>query len=203
MIVTGLEPAGKGREKVFLDGNAAFVLYGGELSRYGIREDAEVSEELYERILKEVLLKRAQARSLYILKSMDKTEAQMRQKLKEGTYPEEVIEEVIGWLYGFHYLDDRRYAENYVSQKKSSKSRKQLMLDLKRRGISKTLAEEVLESEEEEDETALIRQWMEKKHIDPGTKDPKERQKMWQFLARKGFRSEDIRRAFQVENEWQ
>ena len=28
MIVTGLEPAGKGREKVFLDGNAAFVLYG-------------------------------------------------------------------------------------------------------------------------------------------------------------------------------
>ena len=75
MIVTGLEPAGKGREKVFLDGNAAFVLYGGELSRYGIREDAEVSEELYERILKEVLLKRAQARSLYILKSMDKTEA--------------------------------------------------------------------------------------------------------------------------------
>lgn len=99
----------------------------GELSRYGIREDAEVSEELYERILKEVLLKRAQARSLYILKSMDKTEAQMRQKLKEGTYPEEVIEEVIGWLYGFHYLDDRRYAENYVFQKKSSKSRKQLM----------------------------------------------------------------------------
>lgn len=203
MIVTGLESVGKGREKVFLDGSAAFVLYGGELSRYGIREDIEVSEELYERILKEVLLKRAQARSLYILKSMDKTEAQMRQKLKEGTYPEKVIEEVIGWLYGFHYLDDRRYAENYVSQKKSSKSRKQMMLDLERRGISKTLAEEVLESEEEEDETALIRQWMEKKHVDPGTKDPKERQKMWQFLARKGFRSEDIRRAFQVENEWQ
>ena len=72
----------------------------------------KISEELYERILKEVLLKRAQARSLYILKSMDKTEAQMRQKLKEGTYPEKVIEEVIGWLYGFHYLDDRRYAEN-------------------------------------------------------------------------------------------
>ncbi|MDO5424354.1 MAG: RecX family transcriptional regulator [Eubacteriales bacterium] len=192
MTVTGIETAGKGKYQVYLEGQLAFVLYGSELSRYQIEENAELSDETYDRILKEVLLKRAQARSLYLLKSMDRTEYQIRQKLKEGNYPEPIIEEVIRWLYGFHYLDDRRYTENYISLKKDSRSRRQIILDLTNRGIPKELAEEVFEAESMEDETALIRKWMEKKKIDPDTAEPKEIQKFYQFLIRKGFRASDI-----------
>ena len=44
MIVTGLEAVGKNRSRVYLDEELAFVLYKGELSRYGIKEGAELSE---------------------------------------------------------------------------------------------------------------------------------------------------------------
>ena len=192
MIVTGIETAGKGKYSVYLDGQLAFVLYKSELSRYEVREEEELSGETYEEILKEVLLKRAQARSLYLLKSMDRTEYQVRQKLKEGKYPEQVVEEVIRWLYGFHYLDDRRYAENYISLKKGSRSRRQIMQDLTLRGISKEMIEEILEEDGPGDETELIRRWIDKKHIDPENAEPKEIQKLYQFLVRKGFRTGDI-----------
>ncbi|MDY3920222.1 MAG: RecX family transcriptional regulator [Candidatus Limivivens sp.] len=197
MRVTGIEPAGKGRYNVYLEEQLAFILYGGELSRYRIREDTEISQELYDTVLKEVLLKRAQARSLYLLKSMDRTEFQMRRKLKEGKYPDAVVEEVIRWLYGFRYLDDRRYAANYISQKKDSRSRLQILHDLVSRGIPRELAEEIYEEEGDDDELELIRHWIEKKGIDPETAEPKEIQKLYQFLVRKGFRTGDIARVLE------
>ena len=67
MRVTSIVPVDKRKSKVFLDEDFAFVLYGGELRRYGISEGGQVSEELYRRIVEEVLNKRARERSLYLL----------------------------------------------------------------------------------------------------------------------------------------
>lgn len=193
--ITEVTAWGKGRYLVSLDGEQAFILYKGELDRYGISQGKELSEEAYASILSETLLKRAQARSLHILKSMDRTEAQMRQRLAQGRYPQSVIEKVIRWLYGYHYLDDRRYAESYIAQKRGSLSRRQLLQNLEQRGVPKEVALEALGEEDTEDEQELIGRWLKKKHIDPETAEPKELQRMYQFLARKGFRASDIARA--------
>ena len=40
MTVTKIEPVTKTRYKVYVDGQFAFVLYKGELSRYHIAEDS-------------------------------------------------------------------------------------------------------------------------------------------------------------------
>ena len=47
MIVTALEPVGKTRVQVFLDGEKAFVLYRNEAYRMGIREGESLSEQAY------------------------------------------------------------------------------------------------------------------------------------------------------------
>ncbi len=39
MTVTKIEPVTKSKYKIYLDGQFAFVLYKGELSRYQIEED--------------------------------------------------------------------------------------------------------------------------------------------------------------------
>ena len=46
MIVTRTESLTKTKYKVDLDGQFAFVLYKGELSRYGVKEGAELTEEI-------------------------------------------------------------------------------------------------------------------------------------------------------------
>ena len=65
MIVTRVEALTRAKFKVELDGQFAFVLYEKELSRFGISEDEEISEEVYARIRKDIILKRAKLRAMH------------------------------------------------------------------------------------------------------------------------------------------
>ena len=69
MYVTKIEPVTKTKYKVFIDGQFAFVLYKGELSRYHIAQDTEVDERLVSQILSEIVLKRAKLRAMQDRKS--------------------------------------------------------------------------------------------------------------------------------------
>ena len=68
--------------------------------------------------------------------------------------------------------------------------------------ISSKEAEEILEEmyEEYSDQEA-IRELLRKKHWDFACTDPKEKQKIYGYLVRKGFRYEDIRQVIQV-SDW-
>ena len=141
----------------------------------------------------ETLSRQAKKRAMYLLEKMDRTEAQLREKLRQDQYEEEVIEEAIAYVKSFHYIDDFRYACNYIRYRSQSKSRRILALELSRKGVSGELVEQALDTEyPEEDETVKIRRWVEKKHYDAETADVAQKRKMYQFLLRKGFRSEDI-----------
>ncbi len=80
MMVTSITPVDKKKSKVFLEEGFAFVLYRGEVERFGIEEGKELEEAVYRRILDEVLLGRAKERALYLLKSSGKTESWMKKK---------------------------------------------------------------------------------------------------------------------------
>ena len=69
MTVEMIVSVDKQRCKVLFDSGFAFVLYRGEVERFGIEEGKELEEAVYRRILDEVLLGRAKERALYLLKS--------------------------------------------------------------------------------------------------------------------------------------
>ena len=48
MTVTKIEPLSKTRYKVYLDGQFAFTLYKGELSRYHIAEESVIEDDIYD-----------------------------------------------------------------------------------------------------------------------------------------------------------
>ena len=108
MIVTKLEAAAKTKYKVFLDHQFAFVLYKGELARYGICEGAEIEEGQAQEILSTVIQKRARLRAMHLLEAMDRTEEGLREKLRQGLYPAEAVEEAIEYVNSFGYIDDYR-----------------------------------------------------------------------------------------------
>ncbi len=112
MTVTEIVPVDKRRSKVILDDDFTLVLYRGELKRYFIEEGSEISEEVYQEIVKEILYKRARERVLFLLKSSDKTEQELRRKLKEGFYPQEVID------YAIHFLKEHRFINDQGIRKK-------------------------------------------------------------------------------------
>ena len=199
MIVTQIAEVTKTRSKVFLDGEFAFVLYKGELRLFQITLGEELKQEYYDEIMHNVLPKRAKLRSMNLLKSRDYTEAQLIRKLKEGGYPKEVIAKAVAYVKDFHYIDDRRYATQYISYHSQDKSRKRIMLDLQNKGIAQEIAEfayeEVLESGDLMPQEELIMKFLQKKHYDPQTADYSDKQKIYRYLLGKGFTMEQIRHA--------
>ena len=195
MIVTDLIPLSKGRYKVYIDQEFAFVLYKGELHVYELEIGAEVDDACYEEIVGKVLPKRAKLRAMNLLQKRTYTTKQLRDKLKEGFYPEEIIEEAIAYVSSYHYLDDHRYALDYITYYAESKSEKKLQYDLINKGISSDIiAAAYYEWQEQggaQNEIEMICKALEKKKYNPDS-DVKERQKAYSYLLRKGFSLENV-----------
>lgn len=195
MRITKVEPENKNRYRIWLNDEPAFRLYKAEVLSYGIREGKELSREMQEEIDSAVLLKRAKLRCMHLLERMDKTEYQLRCKLKQEEYPDAVAEEAIAYVKSYGYVDDHRYALNYIESQKERKSRQQIQFELKNRGIPAETAAAAFEESEPGDVRALILRLAEKKQFDVHSQDPKSRQKFCQFLLRKGFSYSDIKKA--------
>lgn len=195
MVITQMDSFGKDKLLITLDEEISFCLYQKEVHHLQLEPGAELTDTLYQEIRKEILIPRARKRTMYLLEKLDRTEAQLREKLRQGRYPEDIIENAIAYVKGFHYVDDLRYAESYVRCYSQSKSRRLLYQELVGKGVPRDLIEQALEEEyETEDESAKIVRWLEKKHYSAEEADPKQRQRMYQFLLRKGFRSGDVLR---------
>lgn len=141
----------------------------------------------------EEMIQHAKKKALRLLEVQDRTEQQLYQKLIEQGYPESVVEQAIFYVKSFHYIDDSRYAGNYVRYRQETKSKRQLKLELYKKGVPSDVVEQVLEEEYEGDERELIRRHMEKKHFCIENADVKERNRMIGYLLRRGFSLEDIR----------
>lgn len=193
MLITAIQPETKGRIKVCIQGEADFVLHKKEAQQFRLEEGKELSQEEYQEILKQILVPRAKKRAMHILEKMDQTERQLREKLERGMYPPEAIEEAIGYVTSFHYLDDERYCRNYIRFYQESRSRRRILRDLSGKGIDRDLLQCCMGEEYERNERDLIRDLLKKKGYCQRTITGKDRDRICRFLQQRGFLVQDIR----------
>ena len=193
MLVTRIRPVTRQKYRIEAEGLPPFVLYKGEVSRYHIEEDKDLSMETYREILEEVLIKRAKLRTLRLLEQGDRTKKGLENKLEQNGYPPEAVEEAIVYAESFHYIDDKRYAVNYIQNQRGCKGRARIMMELRNKGVSQEDIDFAFqETEEGADTRERIRELIRKKRKSQGTMEEKERQKLYGFLMRRGFASLDI-----------
>lgn len=197
MIVTGISEMSKSRVKVEIDGEAAFVLYKGELRIYEIKEGNTLSREHYETLMQEVLPKRAKLRAMNLLRGRSYTRMQLLNKLIEGGYPTELAEDAVDYTESFGYVNDEQYVRDFIEYNKERKTRQRMLTDLMHRGISKQLFEQIFDEEVGEDSAGLeeeqIKEWIRKKNFSPDEASMEDMRKMASFLYRKGFSFDTIR----------
>lgn len=202
MTVTKIEAVTKAKYKVYIDGQFAFVLYKGELSRYHIVEGAPVKEDIYQKIRVEVILKRAKRRALHLLNDMGRTEEQLKARLQRDLYTEDIINETVAYVKSFGYINDAAYAQCFVETRKGRKSRKEIYAQLCRKGLN---CEDIEAAFEEcygsQDARNAIEAILRKKKYDPKEAKWEDTRKILGYLTRKGFGYEDIRQVIQV-SEW-
>lgn len=196
MLVTQISEVSKSRSRVYLDGQFAFVLYRGELRQFQIAENQELSDESYRQIMTQILPKRVKLRCMNLLQSRDYTVKQLEDKLRQGEYPKECIEAAIAYVESYGYIDDRRYAKDYIEYHIQTKSRARIETDLMRKGIAKDIIREAYVElgnvGVEQDESVIICSLLQKKRYCAETATEQDRQKMYGFLYRRGFSPEVI-----------
>ena len=137
----------------------------------------------------------ARRKALRLLEHMDRTEKGLRDRLIQGGFSEEAAEDAVAYVKDYGYINDYRYALNYILYRIHSKSRQKIFQELQQKGISRDVASEAWEEAsdlEEPDETSLFRTAIEKKCSPGDTLDDKAMRRLYGYLQRRGFRMGDI-----------
>lgn len=198
MTVTDIRDYKKGRYEIFLNDEAAFVLYKSELKTYGIKIGVELSDEAIDDIKTNVLTKRAKKRAMNLLMKNDMTEMKLRNKLLDGGYSIDIANEAVNYVKGYHYIDDRRYAMSFISCKSSTDSKNTIKRKLVEKGVPKDIIDSCIEEFYVEDELninterELIKKLALKKIRNIETFDYEQKQKLIASLMRKGFTFYDV-----------
>lgn len=202
MKITALESQKKdpSRVSVYVDGLFYCGVSVNNIAKYSLYAGKDVEEKTLGSMKFSELVDRFFDRAISFLERAPKTEKQVKQYIKElafkkkGKWFEELNNEdfskiseiVLGKLNEYKYLDDKRYAELFVSSRMRTKPRGKdiLIMELISKGVSKDIALEVVENLVE-DEYGLLKQTYYKKYKDENIK--MEDRKKIDFLRRKGF----------------
>lgn len=193
MYISKLEEIDKNKIKVYIDDEYHFLLYKKDIKIHHLREEEEISDLKYEDILKNTVLRRGKQKALSILKYMDRSEQELRTKLKHAEYTDSNIEIILDYVKQYRYVDDERYAMQYIRYKKDNKSRKQLQMELIQKGIEKDQINAAFDEEYMDEDQAIIKAIAKKcKNIDELTYE--EKMKISAYLYRKGFQVDIIKK---------
>lgn len=139
--------------------------------------------------------KSARRKAMLLLEHMDRTEKGLSDRLRQAGFSAEAVEDAMNYVRSYGYLNDLRYAENYISFRINSKSRQKILQELTGKGIDRETALSAWESAAEvetPDELAVLRSTVLKKYQEETVLDEKAMRRLQGFLLRRGFSYGDI-----------
>ena len=202
MIITKIEKQKNNNKRysIFIDNQFAFGIDEIDLLYYKLKENEPLDNDKYNYILNKLLLKRAKDKALKYLRYKMRSKKQVIKKLEELDFPQNVINKVIKILEKYNYINDEEFAKAFIKDKMNLKGYGtfKISYDLKMLGIDEDIFKKYLYSEEfvneEEKATSLLLKRL--KGISIENIDYKEKQKLYSYLARRGFSYDSINKAF-------
>ncbi len=188
-----------GRYSVFVDGRYCFSLSdtallqtrlvnGQELTEQDVKDYKQLSDDdnLYNRTLSFIAMR-------------PRSQWEIRFYLERKKTPASLIEEILNKLSIVGLIDDRKYAQAYVNDRRLLRpaSRRKMMMELMKKRVSEDIIREVLGSEPDH-ETSALQQVISRKRRQTKYQDDA---KLMRYLAGQGFGYGDIKAALQQTTE--
>ena len=70
MYIESIDTTGKNKCKIHLSNGVDLTLYKGEVRQLHLQENDEITEDMYEEVLEEILIPRARRRAMHLLEKM-------------------------------------------------------------------------------------------------------------------------------------
>ena len=190
MIITKLDKVGTKQVRLFFDEEKYCLLYYNEVRRLGFHEKDEVGQQEFEELNK-LLLHRAKLKAMSLLKYQDRTRKELKDRLMRAEFPEFITEGAIAYVESFGYINDEEYVRRYMEYKAGTKSRIQIKMDLRKKGIGTEILERIFDEYEYEEDDVLEEQ-VQKRIRQKGSVTKENFQKYYGYFARKWFNSVKI-----------
>lgn len=199
------------RVNISIDGVYRLSLTVMQVVDLGIKVGVEVSDELlekleqessfgklYQRTLEYCLMRPHGAREVrdYLYRKTKTTKYRQKQtgeiKERQGV-SQSVADRVFGRLVEKGYIDDEKFAAYWIEHRNQTKgtSRRKLHAELSAKGVENRIIDSALSLSERNDEEELVKVIAKKQSKYP------DQQKFMQYLARQGFRYDDIKTALE------
>ena len=202
--ITSVEPQKKKeRFNIFVDGKFRFGLDAETLVKSGLKVGQEISEKEIEKLVLENEVRKLMDKALRFLSFRPRSESEVRRHLKSKTLHSSffihhssdiVIDNVLNRLKHLDYVDDVKFSQWWVEQRQTHSPRGARLIksELYQKGIAQEIMDKVL-PEDGEGEVARALKAAKKKLRSYDLKSWESKQKMSQYLARRGFDWEVIK----------
>ncbi len=177
------------RYSIFIDEKYVCSFSGAELLNHGLRVGQELASTELKNLKNDAVVDGAYYRSLDLIMRRARSEWELRDYLRRKEYLPEVIEGVVNKLVQSGYIDDADFAKRWIDNRRLLKSTSKLQLrkELKQKRVAEDVIDLALQGDET-DERQVLRELVEKKR----SRYP-DKLKLMQYLARRGYRYDDIK----------
>ena len=181
------------RASVFIAGEFAFGVNVATIEKFRFRKGDELDAILFEKLSDFDNRVSAKRIATKFLNTRRRTEKEVRDKLRLEKFDEEIIDEVTSDVINVGLVDDEAFSRAFVHDKRITKpvSSRQLINELRKKGVAKNIIENILgeaDEEETEDDRAMkaaTKKW--EQLLRRGSDDKKRKQKLISFLGSRGF----------------
>jgi regulatory protein len=189
----------RGRFMIAISGSPAFTLSEEILFRSGLQIGDELDTAAISRLLADDEVSRSTEAALHFLAYRARSEQEVRDRLKRGSFSPEAIDATILRLNDWRYLDDADFARRWVESRARGKPRGQRLLqqELRQKGIDAETSKQVI-AEADLDEVTAATDLARKRLSTMKGEDPVAiKRKIGAYLARRGYGFDVVRKALE------
>jgi regulatory protein len=206
--ITSISPTPRhpGRFELLVDGRSVATLSLDAIERLKLVIGASVAG-LEERIAHEAAALKTYDRALNMLAFRGRASRELARSLERKGEPKELVALAIERLTEQGLLDDAAFAESFTRAKVlgAQQSRRRVQQDLARKGVAREVTDAAIATvfeEEQVDQREIVEGAARKKLASLRKLDPVvRRRRLYAFLARRGYDSDDIRAAMDAVGE--
>lgn len=199
MIITDIKRQVKrdDRYSIYGDGKYIFSLSEAELLNLGLKVGQEFDTNELEELKNKAVLDKAYDRCLNLIMRRPRSIWEIGEYLRRKDYDNEIARATLNRLIESGYINDLDFARRWIENRRllRSTSKRKLNLELKQKRVSDEIIQQAL-VDDEIDERQVLRELIAKKRNHSRYHDE---QKLIAYLARQGFRYDDIKAALSDE----
>lgn len=144
----------KDRYSIYIDDEYSFGIYENVLINYGLHKGMKIEKDFLEDVLKKEEQECANGYALKLLNFKMRTTEEIRKRMREKEYTDDIIDETIDYLNYLNYLDDEDYARKFVSDKSNLKNmgKERIKRELYMKGVDNETISNAIEDIVDDDE---------------------------------------------------